>query len=305
MAVFKLTSALSNAFRSSKRLAKLGASACLVATLMACGGGNSSSDAVGVTAPESSTPVTGLSTPTETVPLFITPGAYTSSLSGKEWVTILMRSQQGSGSNSQFLSLYYNTADPDIFSGTGLITGLESAALAKVMLFQNNLASVRIGTGTLGKTSVNSLKANLSFPATNSELAKAIAVTGNMPATYQYNLAPTQSSIQGSWQGRWSYGMGSSDNFSLFISSQGLVTTSMTFQQDCRITQSSLVPNFDGTNLFAWNLTIPNATLCSFKNQTLTGAAFVTASPVAGKTQRLYAVAISPDGRGVSFKADR
>jgi hypothetical protein len=99
--------------------------------------------------------------------------------------------------------------------------------------------------------------------------------------------------------------MGSSDNFSLFISSQGLVSTSLTFQQDCRITQSTLLPNFDGTNLFAWNLVIPNATLCSFKSQTLTGAAFVTASPVAGKTQRLYAVAISPDGRGVSFKADR
>jgi len=217
----------------------------------------------------------------------------------------LMRSQQGSGSTSQFLSLYYNTADPDIFSGSGLIAGVESAALAKVMLFQNTLSSVRIGTGTVSKTSATSLQANLSFPATGSELAKSIAVSANMPAAYQYNLAPTQTSIQGTWQGRWSYGMGSSDNFSLFISSQGLVTTSLTFQQDCRITQSTLLPNFDGTNLFAWNLVIPNATLCSFKSQTLTGVAFVTASPVAGKTQRLYAAAISPDGRGVSFKADR
>jgi hypothetical protein len=239
------------------------------------------------------------------VPLIITPGAYTSTVSGKDWVTILMRSQQGSGSTSQFLSLYYNTADPDIFSGSGLIAGVESAALAKVMLFQNTLSSVRIGTGTVSKTSATSLQANLTFPATGSELAKSIAASANMPTAYQYNLAPTQASIQGTWQGRWSYGMGSSDNFSLFISSQGLVSTSLTFQQDCRITQSTLQPNFDGTNLFAWNLVIPNATLCSFKSQTLTGAAFVTASPVAGKTQRLYAVAISPDGRGVSFKADR
>jgi hypothetical protein len=237
--------------------------------------------------------------------LIITPGAYTGTLSGKDWVTILMRSQQGAGATSQFLSLYYNTVDPDIFSGSGLIAGVESAALAKVMLFQNTLSSVRIGTGTVSKTSANALMANLSFPATSSELAKSIAVSGNMPAAYQYNLAPTQASIQGTWQGRWSYGMGSSDNFSLFISSQGLVSTSLTFQQDCRITQSTLLPNFDGTNLFAWNLVIPNSTLCSFKSQTLTGAAFVTASPVAGKTQRLYAVAISPDGRGVSFKADR
>jgi len=305
MASFKLTAVRPFPMSHVKRLAKLSASACFISILLACGGGNSTSDMVGPITPDSTTPPTGISTPTDVVPLIITPGAYTGTLSGKDWVTILMRSQQGAGATSQFLSLYYNTADPDIFSGSGLIAGVESAALAKVMLFQNTLSSVRIGTGTVSKTSANALMANLSFPATSSELAKSIAVSGNMPAAYQYNLAPTQASIQGTWQGRWSYGMGSSDNFSLFISSQGLVSTSLTFQQDCRITQSTLLPNFDGTNLFAWNLVIPNETLCSFKSQTLTGAAFVTASPVAGKTQRLYAVAISPDGRGVSFKADR
>jgi hypothetical protein len=57
--------------------------------------------------------------------------------------------------------------------------------------------------------------------------------------------------------------------------------------------------------LFALNFFIPNATQCSFKNQMLTGAAFVTSSPFAGKTQRIFVVAISPDGRGISFKADR
>jgi hypothetical protein len=305
MASFKLTSVRPFPMIDVKRLAKLSASACFISILLACGGGNSTSDVVGSITPDSTTPPTGISTPIDVVPLIITPGAYAGTLSGKDWVTILMRSQQGAGATSQFLSLYYNTVDPDIFSGSGLIAGVESAALAKVMLFQNTLSSVRIGTGTVSKTSANALTANLSFPATSSELAKSIAASGNMPAAYQYNLAPAQASIQGTWQGRWSYGMGSSDNFSLFISSQGLVSTSLTFQQDCRITQSTLLPNFDGTNLFAWNLVIPNATLCSFKSQTLTGAAFVTASPVAGKTQRLYAVAISPDGRGVSFKADR
>jgi hypothetical protein len=305
MASFKLTSVRPYPISDVKRLAKLSASACFISILLACGGGNSTSDVVGSITPDSTTSPTGISTPIDVVPLIITPGAYAGTLSGKDWVTILMRSQQGAGATSQFLSLYYNTVDPDIFSGSGLIAGVESAALAKVMLFQNTLSSVRIGTGTVSKTSANALMANLSFPATSSELAKSIAASGNMPANYQYNLAPTQASIQGTWQGRWSYGMGSSDNFSLFISSQGLVSTSLTFQQDCRITQSTLQPNFDGTNIFAWNLVIPNATLCSFKSQTLTGAAFVTASPVAGKTQRLYAVAISPDGRGVSFKADR
>ena len=304
MASFKLTAVRPFPMSHVKRLAKLSASACFISILLACGGGNSTSDMAGPITPDSTTPPTGISSPTETVPLIITPGAYTSTDS--DWVTILMRSQQGSGSTTQFLSLHYKLADPDIYSGSGLIAGVESAALAKVMLFQNTFSSVRIGAGTVSKTSSNSLVAKFLFPTIGPALPeKKIDVSSNMPASYQYNLAPTQASIQGTWQGRWSYGMGSSDNFSLFISSQGLVSTSLTFQQDCRITQSTLLPNFDGTNLFAWNLVIPNATLCSFKSQTLTGAAFVTASPVAGKTQRLYAVAISPDGRGVSFKADR
>jgi len=190
MASFKLTAVRPFPMSHVKRLAKLSASACFISILLACGGGNSTSDMVGPITPDSTTPPTGISTPTERVPLIITPGAYTSTISGKDWVTILMRSQQGSGSTSQFLSLYYNTADPDIFSGSGLIAGVESAALAKVMLFQNTLSSVRIGTGTVSKTSATSLQANLSFPATGSELAKSIAVSANMPAALPIQLSP-------------------------------------------------------------------------------------------------------------------
>lgn len=282
----------------------------LTACLSACGGGNTAADLAGTSTTTTDNNVTGLvgssgSGSISNAPLLLTPGAYLSTLNNKEWVSVVIRTQQGSGSVSNFLSLYYNSTDPDILSGSGLITGTDSAILNKVTLFQNTVASVRIGSGTLTKPKENSVKADLSFPATGSELAKVISLVAQMPSSYQYNLASNLSSIQGTWQGRWSYGMGSSDSFTLTISNQGAVTSSLTFQQDCRITQGTLLPNFDGTNLFAWNFSIPNATQCSFKNQILTGAAFVVASPVVGKTQRLYAVAISPDGRGVSFKADR
>jgi len=283
----------------------------LLLSISACGGGNTAADLGGT--PQQTPSVnsttgivgTGGNGGNISTPLIMTPGVYVTTLNNKEWVSIIMRTQQGSGAVSNFLSLYYNSSDPDILSGSGLITGADTAVLNKVTLFQNTLTSVRIGNGTLTKSVENSLKADLSFPATGSELAKVISVAAQMPSNYQYNLAPTLSSLQGTWQGRWSYGMGSSDNFTLSISNQGAVSSSLTFQQDCHITQGTLLPNFDGTNLFVWNFSIPNATQCSFKNQILTGAAFITSSPVVGKTQRLYAVAISPDGRGISFKADR
>lgn len=289
----------------------------LLASLVACGGGNSATDLAETSAPMANTTdnangstgtagnANGNTPDIPVVPLIMTPGAYMATVNNKDWVSFVMRSQQGSGVTSQYLSLYYNSTDPDILSGSGLIAGANSAVLTKAALFQNLFATVRLGSGALSKPSENTLKADFNFPASGSELAKSISVVLNLPSNYQYNLAPSQTSVQGTWQGRLSYGMGSSSSYTMVVSGQGAVTSSLSFQQDCRITQSTLLPNFDGTNLFAWNLTIPNATQCSFKNQVLTGAAFVTASPVAGKTQRLYAVAISPDGRGVSFKADR
>lgn len=280
----------------------------LVSFLTGCGGGNSSSDMADTTplvpaTPGTATPVTGNTTTSEVVPLIITPGVYLSKLN--DWVLILIRSQQGSGATSKFFGLNYKTADPDIYSGSGLIAGIESASLANVMLFQNTFATVHVGSGTVVKTSGNNLTASFAFPAKGSVTAEPIPVTAIIPANYQYNIAPTQASVQGTWQGRLSYGLGYSDNFTMLVSSQGAVSSSLTFQQDCRITQSNLLTNFDGTNLFAWSLTIPNATQCSFKNQVLSGAAVITTSPVPGKTQRIYAVAISSDGRGVSFRADR
>lgn len=283
----------------------------LMICLSGCGGGNTTADLAGTTPSTTDNNVTGVVGTSDSgnsinnTPLFMTPGAYVATLNNKDWISIILRTQQGSGAVSNFLSLYYNGTDPDILSGSGLITGTDTAVLSRVLLFQNTVASVRIGNGTLTKPKENSVKAELAFPATGTELAKVISLVAQMPSNYQYNLAPTLNTVQGIWQGRWSYGMGSSDNFTLNVSNQGVISSSLTFQQDCRITQGTLLPNFDGTNLFALNFFIPNATQCSFKNQMLTGAAFVTSSPVAGKTQRIFVVAISPDGRGISFKADR
>ena len=227
------------------------------------------------------------------------------SLNGKDWVGILLRTTGGSGAVTNFYGLHYNATDPDLYSGSGLITGTTSALLTRVFYYPNISGAVRTGTGTISNLGNGTIRAALSFPATGIEQGKDVTVAASQPSTYQYNLPANLSSIQGAWQGRWSYGLGFVDNFNLNISGQGELTTSLAFQQDCLLTQSLLTPNFDGTNLFTFTLTIPNATQCSLKSQTLNGAAFVTNSPVAGKTQRLYIVGVTTDGRGISFKADR
>jgi hypothetical protein len=174
-----------------------------------------------------------------------------------------------------------------------------------VYVYPNISAAVRTGSGTLSQLSNNVVLASLVFPATGLELAKSIGVAASPPNNYKYNTPASLSTVQGNWSGRLAYSVGFAENFAMSISSAGAISTAMPFQQDCVLSNAKLAPNFDGTNLFSLNLSIPSATQCSLKGQTLNGAAFVTASPLAGKTQRLYLVGVTTDGRGISFKADR
>jgi hypothetical protein len=269
-------------------------------TLTGCGGGSTGPAVV----EETTTTTPSPTIPAPVTPL-ITPGAYVASLNGKDWVAMLLPTTQGSGTVTNFYGLHYNAADPDLFSGSGIITSTSSANLSRVFVYPNITAAARTGTGSLTYVGNGAVRANLSFPSTVLEQGKDINVVASPPSNYKYNTAPTLSSAQGTWQGRWSYGFGSVDNFNLSISSQGSVSSSMSFQQDCVLTQGILAPNFDGTNLFTFSVTIPTATQCSLKSQTLNGAAFVTTSPVAGKSQRLYLLGVTTDGRGISFRADR
>jgi hypothetical protein len=267
-------------------------------TLMfGCGGGSSSG-----TVAEETTTSTSSST---SVPL-ISPGAYVASMNGKDWVSMLLPTTQGSGAVTNFYGIHYNAADPDIYSGAGTFTDTNNTAtLTRVFFYPNISAAVRSGTGTVSNLGNGIVRATLSFPATGIEQGKDINVAASPPSNYKYNTPATLSAVQGSWQGRWSYGFGSVEDFSVSISNLGALTSAMSFQQDCKLTQGALLPNFDGTNLFTFSVTIPTATQCSLKNQTLNGAAFVTTSPVVGKTQRLYIIGVTTDGRGISYKADR
>jgi hypothetical protein len=202
------------------------------------------------------------------------------------------------------LGLHYNGSDPDIFSGSSNVVSA-TTALPIVYVYPNISASVRTGSGTLSQTGNSVVMTSLAFPAAGLELAKSINVAASPPNNYKYNTPASLSNVQGNWIGRLAYSVGFAENFAMSISSAGAISTAMPFQQDCVLSNAKLAPNFDGTNLFSLSLSIPTATQCSLKSQTLNGAAFVTASPLAGKTQRLYLVGVTTDGRGISFKADR
>lgn len=267
-----------------------------VLALVGCGGG-----LTGGTAAQDTTAST---TPSSTTPL-IAPGAYVASLNGKDWVAMLLPTTQNSGAVASFYGLHYNATDPDLFSGSGTITETNLATLTRVFVYPNISAAVRTGSGTIANLGNGVMRASLSFPSTGLEQGKDLTVAASAPSNYKYNTPATISSVEGTWQGRWSYGFGYVDNFTLTITSKGDVTSSTSFQQDCVLTQGAVAPNFDSTNLFTFSVTIPTATQCSLKSQTLNGAAFVSTSPVAGKTQRLYLLGVTTDGRGISYKADR
>ena len=274
----------------------------VISLLIGCGGGSSNAPVLEMPTP---TPLPNApSTPNTPAPL-IAPGAYMASLNGKDWVSMLLPTTQGSGTVTNFYGLHYNATDPDVFSGSGTIAGANSATLSRVFVYPNISAAVRSGTGAISNLGNGVVRATLNFPSVGAEQSKDINVAASAPSNYKYNTPASLSSVQGSWQGRWSYGFGYVDNFNMSISGQGTLSSSLSFQQDCLLTQGALVPNFDGSNLFTFSVTIPTATQCSLKSQTLNGAAFLTSSPVAGKTQRLYIVGVTTDGRGISYKADR
>jgi len=269
----------------------------LASLIVGCGGGSGSSSSTDASNASSGSSSTAL-------PAQLQPGAYVASLFDKDWVGMLLPIKTGTSTTYQFFGLHYNGSDPDIYSASSDVVSA-TTALPLVYMYPNISAAVRTGSGTLSHLGNNVVLTSLAFPSAGLELAKSINVAASPPNNYKYNTPANLSTVQGNWTGRLGYSLGFSENFSMSISSAGAISTAMSFQQDCVLSNAKLAPNFDGTNLFSLSLSIPTSTQCSLKSQTLNGAAFVTASPSAGKTQRLYLVGVTTDGRGISFKADR
>jgi hypothetical protein len=273
----------------------------LTTLLSACGGGGTSGS------PPAPAPTPNLS-------VFMAPGAYEAEGDVKVnnipetylWVAMLLPTKQGNTTVTNFYGLYYKNKDinqvPNLYSGSGLFTNVTSASFTRLSVYPNTTAVLQTGSGTLSKLGNGLVQAQLSFPDAD-RYDRTIAASA--PSNATYNTSGNLKSVTGSWKGQWSYGVSPAGEFSINISSEGDISTSLNFQQFCELTEGKLAPSANSSNLLTFTLKIPDATLCLLGNQTLNGAAFVTASPVAGKTQRLYIAGVTTDGRGISYIADR
>ena len=282
--------------------------------LSACGGGTSTTSVADPTDPSNITPdpitppVVNPNTSTT-----VSPGVYAALWNGKEITSIVMRTSNAASDTAQLYALQFNSPDPDIYVGTAKGIGTNNATIGDLTYFQNVSGTLRSGTAALSVPSAGLLKTVVSYAATSTEGTRDLTWYANPDNALKLDTPATASQLAGRWTGRWTYAFGFVENFSLTFTADPsttepnkLSTTSSTFfQQDCQMTLGEAKPALGGVNLFTVSFKVPSATQCFLKNQTLTGVAYVTSSPVAGKTQRLQWLAVAPDGRGVSFRADR
>ena len=280
---------------------------CLVSSLLlvACGGGSSTSTLADPSDP-SNPPSTTPPAVNPNTSITVSPGVYTALSNGKEITSIVMRTSATNAAAAQLFALQFNSPlDPDIYSGSLSGIGSNSANISNLAYFQNVSGALRTGTANLTVPSAGLLKTSVSYTATSTEGARDLTWYANPDSRLKLETVATLEAVQGRWVGRWSYAYGYIENFSLSISDTGVATSSMTFQSDCQISSGVVAPAAGGVNLFSVSFNVPNATQCFLKSQNMTGVAYVTSSPVPGKSQRLQWLAIAPDGRGVSFRADR
>jgi hypothetical protein len=266
--------------------------------ISACGGSGSSS----TPAPDS---------PALTL---MTAGAYQNPGNIKDWTIILLPNDTTSPNSPNFFALNHkvepvtNVQLPDIYSGFGQITGYNTATLTQIKLHPYSSA-VRSGTGALNSVGSGQVQALINFPAPGSGSGSSLAInqTLNAPVGYLYNTAASLATVQGNWQGILSFGT-TNNAYSLNISPTGSISSYMPFAGDCQFALANLTTDYVGTNLFKFTATISDGSACNantWANQNLTGAGFVAPITEPGKTQRIYLVGVTADGRGVSFKADR
>lgn len=290
---------------------------CLAAGLLsACGGGSASSGGVAVDPPptDPTTPSTGNPSTSTT----LVPGVYSATWDSKELTFVITRDTAISTTGKMYV-LRFNSAsdmlaqDPDIYAGTLIGIGANIANISSFTYFPNISGTLRTGSAALSLPSAGLLKTVASFAAIPADGARTYEWYANPSESLKMDTPALPSALVGRWNGRWSYGMGYVENFSLnFTADPSTIdpynmsaTSSMYFQQDCQITSGKTTPAAGGVNLFNVSFSTPNATQCFIKNQALTGVAYISSSPVAGKTQRLQWLATTADGRGVSFRADR
>ena len=210
--------------------------------------------------------------------------------------------------SDQWYGLHYASSnpsieDPNIYSGQIKDIGSWTASIANLRYFPINssYSSVYAGNAVITAPSSGQLKGDLNLAPT----IQMTTFSATPTKALTFNQAANLRDIAGAWTGRLSYGAGTNGAFSFTVSALGEVATA-NFGVDCKWTAPHFQISADtAVNLFKLNVTLSQSTACDFSEKTLTGVAFVMASPAPNKTQRLIWIATTSTGQGMSFKADR
>ena len=241
-------------------------------------------------------------------PLNVSAGVYNTTANNDELLVILVRNSVDAQTPNWFgLKFTNNSLDPDLYSGqlTGLGGSTVSGAITKH--FQNNSGLTRTGRAVLTMPLDTRLSNSLSLDADGVESASSLSWQTDGLSSNQYVFAVSAApNLTGSWMGRWSYGAGSAGN-QTFTLNLGQATAGQSVGNNCPISSAQLTPLENNVNVYGVQLNIAAATLCTAFGQaavSLKGLAYVTTSPIAGKTKRLNLVAVSASGKGIFFRGD-
>ena len=268
--------------------------------LMGCGGGGSSSSS------------SGSGTPTSQVNLGVYTTSSTNISSGKD-LTLIINSNSASSTNGLFYALQFNSLatqvqQPDIFSGSVAGIGNTTASISSLTEFSTDLNTLKSGAASFSFPTQDKLKVDVT-PQSGSAIQWSDATSIALDTT---------NSLVGTWTGNLYYPTAASVPLTIAFTSQptfsdpnNLVISNLQFSGTaCNITNGNATPSLSSVNLYNLSMSIANATGCVLRDDiakpgSLTGVAYVTTSPVEGKTKRLQWVAITSEGRGLSFRADR
>jgi hypothetical protein len=269
----------------------------ITSVLMGCGGGGSSSSTSGSGA--------GSEVPASQVYSGVYTTSYIHSLGSKKDITLIVNSNSLNSSDGRFYGWQFNSPEasgeqPDIFSGT--ITGLGSttariSSLKEVSTFSDD--PPKTGSAIFTSPTQGKLKVDVTQSGSTTQWSDAVGIS-----------LDTTNSLVGTWTGNLNYPKAVAP-FTISITfNSNLSFTDIQFDVACSTDNGIATLSPSGTDTYNLSMDIINATGCVLRDhidkpRSLTGVAFVTASPVPGKTKRLQWVAITSEGRGLSFRADR
>lgn len=254
--------------------------------LAACGGGGSSSS----------------------TPLNVSPGVYSSSANNDEILVVLVRNTFDAQTPNWFgLKFTNGSADPDFYAASISNIGTSSPSGTSTKYFQNISNLTRTGTTSLSMPTETKLSSTVALQSDGQENANTLTWQTDALNTNQYVFGVSATSLTGSWTGRWSYGAGSAGSQNLDIQA-GQASASQSIGSNCPIGSAQLSPLENGVNVYSVQLSVSAATLCTAFNQaavSFKGLAYISTSPISGKTRRLNLMAVSTNGKAIFYRGDQ